>query len=223
MASSPDSGLESAAHRSWASAQSLGVPSPEPPPSQRPATNQILLGSDGRLLGPMTGRTWLARGEGTKLSSPVLDEDEDRTRLTPQRDGLCASGTVAGLACVNLTRPRCNWDRNWGVVIGFDVRADGLAWGDDAASAVAVDFHGRSSSYRLTAHRKGDSPRKNYCIDNYKSGQMVTPSMFKSRCWDDAGDALPDFKSVDQFGLQFLSGMEYVGFHYCISGIRIDR
>jgi hypothetical protein len=209
------------AHRSWASASSLGISAPRAASTTGLAANQVALGGDGRLAGAMTGRTWLARGEGTKLSTPDLEED--RAPLLPGKDGLCVSGTVAGLRCVNSPHVRCNWSRNWGVVVGFDVRAEGRAWGDDAAPGIAVQFHGRSSSYRLNAHRKGDPAQVNYCIDNYKSGRLVTPSMFKSRCWDDDGEALPDFTSVDQFSLQFMSGMEYVAFHYCISGIRVDR
>jgi hypothetical protein len=132
---------------------------------------------------------------------------------------------VAGLRCVNENVPqaRCNWDRNWGVAIGFTVKATDAAWGDDAAKAIAIEFHGRSASYRLNAHRKGEPLEKIYCVENYKSGQRVTPSMFKSRCWDNAGAPLPDFKNVDLFNLQFPSGMQYVAFRYCVSGIHVER
>jgi hypothetical protein len=171
----------------------------------------------------MTGFAWLARGEGTHLSVPISHEEHGP--LLPDANGLCASGTVAGLRCVNEKTPqaRCNWDRNWGVAIGFNVKPEGQAWGDDAAKAIAMEFHGHSASYRLNAHRKGDPEQKNYCIEDYRSGQMVTASRFKSRCWADEGETLPSFKDVDLFNLQFMSGMEYVAFRYCISGIRIER
>jgi hypothetical protein len=212
-----------AATTSWPSTGSLGVSASEAARQAQPVANRVVLGSDGRLDGGMTGHTWLARGEGTTLSAPA--SQEDHLGLRPDADGLCTSGTVAGLSCVNENIPsaRCNWDRNWGVAIGLDVRADGEAWGDQAARSIAVEFHGRSSNYRLNAHKRGDPPPKVYCIDNYKSGRRVTPSMFKSRCWSGEGDTLPDFKSVDQFNLQFPSGMDYVAFHYCISGIRVER
>ena len=71
--------------------------------------------------------------------------------------------------------------------------------------------------------RKGEPLEKIYCVENYKSGQRVTPSMFKSRCWDNAGETLPEFKNVDLFNLQFPSGMQYVAFRYCVSGIHVER
>jgi hypothetical protein len=107
------------------------------------------------------------------------------------------------------------------VAIGLNVKADGKAWGEAAAGAIAVEFHGRSSNYRLITHRNGDPDEKIFCVDNYKSGQIAKPSMFKSQCWADQGETLPDFKSVDQFNLQFPSGMAYVAFRYCITGVQL--
>jgi hypothetical protein len=172
----------------------------------------------------MTGATWLVRGDGTKLSAPPAARERSM-RLRPEADGLCVSGTVAGLRCVNEGTPkgRCNWDTNWGVAIGFGTRSDEQAWGDAAPKRIAVEFHGRQASYVLNAHRQGDPHEKNYCIENYRSGQPVTASMFKSRCWEEGGEPLPGFADVDLFNLQFSSGMEYVAFHYCISAIRVER
>jgi hypothetical protein len=182
----------------------------------------VAFAPDGGLSGAMTGATWLVRGDGTKLSVPAARERS--VRLRPQADGLCTSGTVAGLRCVNEDTPkaRCNWDTNWGVAIGFGTRSDEQAWGDGAPKRIAVEFHGRQAIYRLNAHRKGDPHEKTYCIEGYRSGQPVTASMFKSRCWEDAGERLSAFADVDLFNLQFSSGMEYVAFHYCVSAIRID-
>jgi hypothetical protein len=115
----------------------------------------------------------------------------------------------------------CNWARNWGVAISWNTRADNKPWGSEVASAIAVEFRGRSSSYRLNAHRKDDPPEKMYCIENYKSGQVVRPSMFTSKCWSGTGAPLPDFAEVDLFNLQFASGMNYVAFRYCITGITV--
>ena len=208
---------------SWIPGDSLGMSPPKTALTPKLVADRVVLGKNGQLAGGMTGNTWLDSGNGTALSSPATREKH--VRLLPGDDGLCASGTVAGLRCVNEKTPRarCNWYSNWGVAISLDVRSDGDAWGDSAARGIAVEFHGRSSRYRLNAHKAGDPRQKTYCIEDYKSGHMVRPSMFKSRCWDDSGDTLPDFKSVDVFNLQFLSGTEYVGFHYCISNIRIER
>jgi hypothetical protein len=208
---------------SWASAHSLGLSSPTPAPVVRPSPAEVVLAADGQLQGGMTGQAWLAWGEGTKLSAPV--SHDNHTRLRPSEGGLCTSGTVARLRCVNenTTHARCNWDKNWGVAIGLHVKRGDDAWGDDAARGIAVDFHGRSAKYRLNAHRKGDPQTKNHCIENYKSGQMVTPAMFKTRCWEGQGEALADFKDIDLFNLEFSSGMEYVAFHYCVSAVRLAR
>ena len=188
-----------------------------------PPPLQVDIRPDGHLSGAMTGIAWLARGDGTNLSTP--SSREASVPLLADANGLCTSGTVAGLRCVNENTPkaRCNWDTNWGVAIGFNVRADEQAWGHDAPRSMAIEFHGRPTSYRLNAHRKGDPRPKNYCIENYHSGQFVTPSMFKSRCWSDEGETLSSFDDIDLFNLQFSSGMQYVAFHYCISGIRLDR
>jgi hypothetical protein len=202
---------------------SMAIPSPEPSPSAKPAATTVVFAPNGQLGGAMTGFARLARGQGTNLSIPV--SDQEHVLLRPDENGLCAGGTVAGLRCVNENTPqaRCNWDRNWGVAIDLNVKPEGEAWGDEAPKRLAVEFHGRSASYRLNAHRKGDSHKKNYCIEDYKSGQMVTPSMFKERCWEGEGETLPDFASVDHLNLQFPSSMQYVAFRYCISGVRVER
>jgi hypothetical protein len=196
-------------------------------PAARPVTPaplSVAFTPEGNMTGAMTGATWLVRGDGTKLSAPFAVRERS-VRLRPQAEGLCVSGTVAGLRCVNEDTPkaRCNWDTNWGVAIGFGTRNDEEAWGPVAPKRIALEFHGRQASYRLNAHRKADPHEKTYCIENYRSGQAVTASMFKSRCWEDSGETLPGFADVDLFNLQFSSGMEYVAFHYCISAIRVER
>ena len=186
----------------------------------KPASIHVVLGESGQLANGFTGEAWVAGGAGTSFSTPAsLDE---RAHLRPQAGLLCAR-TVAGLVCVNESLPKmhCNWDRNWGVTMGWYARADHKAWGDEAAGAVAVEFRGRTASYRLNAHLKGDPAKKLYCIENYKSGQVVRPSMFKSECWVDRGGTLTDFQQVDLFDLHFPPGMSYVAFRYCVSGITL--
>jgi len=194
---------------------------PWPPVEPQPSNLHVVIGPTGQLSNGLSGTTWVASGEGTSFSTPT--SWDDRVLLRPEAGLLCTSGTVAGLSCVNEGTPKvqCNWDRNWGVAIGWHTRADRKAWGDDAKGAIALEFHGRSASYRLNVHRKGDPEKKMYCIENYKSGQVVRPSMFKSECWSDQGETLADFHQVDLFNLQFQSGMNYVAFRYCISGITL--
>ena len=194
---------------------------PSPTANPKPASVRVVLGETGQLANGLTGATWVGSGEGTTFSAPA--SWDDRAHLRPEAGLLCASGTVAGFSCVNEGTPRilCNWDRNWGVAIGWNTRADLKAWGDEAMGAIAVEFRGRSASYRLNAHLKGDPGERIYCVENYKSGQVVRPSMFKSECWFDKGDTLADFTRVDSFNLQFAAGMKYVAFRYCVSGITL--
>jgi len=201
----------------------IGAPAPAPPALEsKPASMRVVVGETGQLANGFSGTTWVASGEGISFSTPASWWDE-RTRLRPEAGLLCAGGTVAGLSCVNegTSSMHCNWDRNWGVAIGWHTRFDQKAWGDDAKGAIAVQFLGRPASYRLNAHRKGDPEQRLYCIDNYKSGQVVRPSMFKSECWFDQGETLTDFQQVDLFQLQFPSGMSYVAFRYCVAGITL--
>jgi ferric-dicitrate binding protein FerR (iron transport regulator) len=193
----------------------------EPTGTTQPTSLRVVIGETGQLANGFTGATWIASGDGTSFSSP--SSWEGRARLLPEAGLLCTSGTVAGLSCLNEGMPQmqCNWGRNWGVAIGWHARADHQAWGDEAARGIAVEFRGRSASYRLNAHLKGDPLERVYCIENYKSGQVVRPSMFKSECWFDKGETLEDFRQVDTFNLQFSSGMSYVAFRYCVSAIML--
>lgn len=187
----------------------------------RPGPIRVSIAADGRLSGGVTGFAWVEGGEGTEFSTHL--PKQERVRLHTTDGQLCTHGRLARWACVNEGMPhvRCNWDRNWGVAIGFFVRSDETDWGAQAASAIGIDFRGRSTAYRLVAHRKGDPREKVYCLERYKSGQPVKPGQLKSKCWDDAGDALADFRDVESFSLQALSGLEYVAFRYCITGITI--
>jgi ferric-dicitrate binding protein FerR (iron transport regulator) len=203
------------------------VPMPAPPVAApprlpaRPGPLRVGIAPDGRLSGGVTGFAWVEAGEGAEFSMPVAKQEH--ARLPPTDGQLCAHGRLSRWACINEGTPhiRCNWDRNWGVAIGFFVRSDRAAWSAEAASAISIDFRGRSAAYRLVAHRKGDPVEKVYCMESYKSGRVVRPAQLKSRCWDDAGDSLPDFRDVESFSLQALSGLEYVAFRYCITGITV--
>jgi len=159
----------------------------------KPTAKRVTIGADGQLSGGFTGLVWVAKGEGTKLTTPKRVVWEDRTPLRPEQGLLCTRGTVAALSCANEGMPSavCNWSLNWGVAVGFFTRADENAWGSEAATAMAIEFRGRSSTYRLNAHRKGDPPEKLYCIENYKSGQVVKSSMFQSPCSSNSGASLP--------------------------------
>jgi hypothetical protein len=193
---------------------------PEPMPD-KPRVGSVEFRDDGHLRGPLSGFAWVTGGEGTVFTPPK--QADAREHLRPVDGQFCTNGRVVGIHCANEDplNARCNWDRNWGVALGWFVREDESAWGSVAAGGISVEFRGRSTSYRLNAHRKGDPDAKIYCIENYKSGQVVTPAMFKSECWAGRGETLADFRGVDLFNLQFSSGKDYVAFRYCISAITL--
>lgn len=169
----------------------------------------------------MEGHAWLSGGEGTAFSMPVADPR--RTRLQAVDGKLCTQGRLARWSCVNEGMPtlRCNWDRNWGVTIALFVGADEGPWGPAAPGGLAVEFRGRSGPYRLNLHRQGDPPERVFCVEHYKSGQVVRPASAKTHCWDDQGEPLDHFRDLDHVALQFPSGLEYVAFRYCISGVTL--
>jgi hypothetical protein len=203
------------------------TPSPPPSPAAAPARQpptvpwRITIGPDGQLGGGMEGHVWLSAGEGTSFSMPV--EDPRRTRLQAVDGKLCTQGRLARWSCVNEGMPtlRCNWDRNWGVTIELFVAADEGPWGPAAPGGLAVEFRGRAGPYRLNLHRQGDPPERVFCVENYKSGQVVRPASAKTHCWDDQGERLDHFRDLDHIALQFPSGLEYVAFRYCISGVTL--
>ena len=186
-----------------------------------PAPRRVQIGRNGWLSGGLYGFASLARGNGASFSKSVERDDQDH--LFASSGQLCAQGTLAGLRCVNenLPKMRCDWQDNWGVAIVLNATADGKAWAGQAAGALAVYFHGRYGRYRLNAHRAGDPSEQAFCVDDYKPGQVVKPAMFKSECWANQGQPLPDFREVDHFTLQLPAGMEYAAFHYCISSIEL--
>jgi hypothetical protein len=212
-------------------ALAMSPPAPPPPPVAlpppaagvrvSPAPRRITIDADGSLAGGLGGYLWFAGGADTNFSTPA--QRRAHARLAATGGQFCVRGTIAGLRCVNENLPqmRCNWEHNWGAQIGFLVKADGTAWGQDAAGAIALEFHGRSTSYRLNAHRHSDPPGKVFCIEDYQSGQSAKPAMFKSECWADRGETLADFKDVDAFNLHLLSSTEYRAFRFCLAGIEL--
>jgi hypothetical protein len=195
-------------------------PETEPAPPVRPVPHRIRIGADGRLSNGMTGFAWLVGGASTSFSKSVVRAEH--ARLLPRDGQLCARGTIAGVRCMNDNLPElhCSWDNNWGVAIGLSVQADGSVWGEDAPAAIALEYNGRADQYLLAAHRAGDPARQLYCLYDYRSGQIAKPAMF-TRCWQDKGAALPDFRGVDYFSLELQSTYDYKSFRYCLVGVQI--
>ncbi len=180
---------------------------------------RVFIANHGKLVGAMSGFAWVAGGEGTFFQTPNPCDESSCFKGTD--NALCARGTIPALRCADHGGPdsSCDWDSNWGAKIGLDVGRPDQPWGAGAPVAISIDYAGSPAVVRLTAHRAGDPPGKDYCVDRYASGAIVTAARFTARCWIGQGDPLPDFISVDKFGLQIPSAGDPTAFDYCISAI----
>jgi hypothetical protein len=182
-------------------------------------TDRVLIGNHGKLSGPMTGYSWVAAGEAATIASPSPCDRSGCFRDTGGK--LCLEASLPALQCTGHDTPeyKCDWATNWGAMIGMNPRDARSAWGERAASRVAVDYAGGPGTYQLTAHVAGDPKEQPYCLRNYQSGQAVTPEMLRTECWNDSGKALSSFADVDSFGLVLLSAETPVAVDFCIEAI----
>jgi len=133
---------------------------------------------------------------------------------------LCAQGSIAALACTSASA--CDWDTNWGAMIGWkSTPIEHQPWGTAATSGIAVNDSGGTAEYRPMVHVAGDPDSKVYWVENCVAGRVAVPSDFLSQCWSNSGDVLPDFGVVDTFGLQFISTRTAIDFDVCISAITL--
>ena len=176
------------------------------------------IADDGKLGGGLSGYAWIAGGTGTTWISPNPCNDQGCFKNTG--GVLCAQGSIAALTCTSASS--CDWDTNWGAMIGWNsTPVSHEAWGAAAPAGMAVTYAGGPGEYRLTAHMAGDPDSKVYCVERYVSGTVAAPSAFLSQCWANAGDVLPDFAGVDVLGLQIISAQAPIDFNICISTIAL--
>jgi hypothetical protein len=186
-----------------------------------PRPHRLTVGGNGALEGGPSGPVLVLAGSETWFSGAAGDVPG---HVYLEGGMLCTRGVVYALTCVNEQLPamRCDWDNNWGVALRWYPRANRGPWGHSASSGVALEFRGKRGPYRLIAHRAGDPDARVYCVENYRSGNSVAPSQFKSECWNNAGDSLPDFGQVEFFALQFSSEQTSRTFQYCLSAINLQ-
>jgi hypothetical protein len=180
---------------------------------------RVLVNDDGKLSGPMNGYAWVGGAPATTVTSPNPCNHQGCYRNTGGK--LCARGSIPALTCTGRGTAQfaCDWSSNWGAMIGMNPTAGHTAWGVAATRSVAFTYSGRAGTYQLTAHVAGDPDGKSYCIQNYRSGQVVTANQFRTECWSNSGTALARFADVDSFGLLIGSAETRVAFDYCISAI----
>jgi hypothetical protein len=190
------------------------------PPSRH--GSPVFIGEDGQLGGPMTGYAWVAAGSGATGVAPSPCNAQGCFKDT--KGQLCTRGTLPPLQCTGegTAGLSCNWDADWGAVIGLDTTAGRGAWLSGAPSSVSLAYHGGHGSYRLNAHVAGDPDSKQYCVDGYQSGQVVAAGMLKTACWSDSGVALDDFQRVDKLSLEILSTESPLAYNYCVTAIAVN-
>jgi hypothetical protein len=183
-------------------------------------SGQTTIGDNSYPTGDNPGFVRAIGGSGTKFSAPASKAPGHWVS-----DGglLCTHGRIAEITCVDTEdQPRkCDWDTNWGVHMEWFPRPDRKAWGSRAASKIAIEFHGKSGTYQLVAHRHGDPDERWYCVQDYRSGRTVKPSDFSFSCRSKGGSSLHDFATVDQFALQVTSQETPVAFGICLSAITL--
>jgi hypothetical protein len=188
-------------------------------PSDAAGGHHVAIGDNGKLGGEMSGYAWVAGGTGTTFDTPRPCNTSGCFLNTQGQ--LCTKGGIAPLACTGQGTPllSCDWSANWGAMVGMNANVARGAWGPAAPSAVAVTFAGQPAAYRLMAHVAGDPDSENYCLEGYRSGQVVGPGQLKTKCWTDSGAPLRGFENVDKLGLQILAAQAPVAFEVCISDI----
>ncbi len=181
---------------------------------------RVAFATDGKLSGGMEGYAWVAAGSAATVEAPHPCNREGCFRDV---DGaLCTRGSLPALTCTSPGSWDCNYSENWGVMVGFNPAAEGVAWGSAAPQTVALRFGGGLGNYRLTAHVAGDPPEKAYCLEGYASGLPVEAGRLRSECWSGAGEPLPSFAVIDSLGLLLTSAKALVPFDFCVTDVTLD-
>jgi hypothetical protein len=195
--------------------------------SAAPSGRRVVIGNDGKLEGAANGYAWVAGSDSATVHSPSPCNFNGCFKNTGGQ--LCTKGNIKALSCTGQGTPqlKCDWDKNWGFVLGFNTNQPAGPWGDNAPRSVTVNYTsvaqaGSAGHFRLTAHIAGDPNSKQYCIDYYTPGAVVQATDMKSQCWFGAGDTLKNFRQVDTIGLLRVSENIPVSFDFCVTAITTD-
>jgi hypothetical protein len=196
---------------------------PSHPSGRQTEMHRVFIANHGKLVGAMNGFAWVAGGAGTFFDTP--NPCDARRCFKGTDNELCAVGSIRPLRCLPDGSPAssCDSESNWGAQIGLDANPAAGPWGPDAPAAVSIEYSDdRSGRHQLTAHRAGDPQRREYCVDDYHSGDLVTADRFTLRSGD-SHDALSDFACVDKLGLKVISTKQSTSFDLCITGIFVSK
>ena len=181
------------------------------------------IGDDGKLTGAFTGYAWVNGSPKTSVLSPSPCNNSGCFKATHGQ--LCIDGSEQALTCTGVGTPdiQCDWTTLYGVMIGMNVGGVGVAWGPSAPKQVAFAFKGADAEYPLTAHVAGDPDSKVYCLENYHSHEVVSPTELRSECWNTNGVGLANFESVDKFTLVQLPTLQAQTVNYCITDLATSQ
>ncbi len=192
--------------------------------SAAPSGRRVVIGNDGKLEGVANGYAWVAASDSATVYSPSPCNSSGCFKNTGGQP--CTKGNIKALSCSGqgTSQFKCDWDKNWGVVLGFNTTQPSGPWGDTAPRMVSVNYTsvaqaGSAGHFRLNAHVAGDPYSKQYCIDYYTPGAVVQASDMKSQCWFGTGDTLKNFRQVDTIGLLRVSENTPVAFDFCVTAI----
>lgn len=186
------------------------------PPLRALRFSRVFVANRGKLVGAWSGFAWVAAAMGVQIETPQPCDERQCFRGT---DGLlCTRGTVTS-APGSLPRDDDENQGPWAVKIGLDVRRDGGAWGSNADAYVSIEYRG-ATHLRFAAHRVGDGERE-YCIDDYGSGEVVQADRFRASCWQQGGEVLATFDDIDKFILELPARDEVTSFDYCLTAIHV--
>jgi len=153
-----------------------------------PSARKVTIGENGKLEGALNGWAWVAPGQQTTVTFPSPCNEKGCFKNTGGK--LCTKGHINALTCTNPGTPQvsCNWDKNWGVVLGmnpgpFGMAQTGIPFGD---VSVVRDFLGLEGQVgkpeREHPKRKVDGMA---CARSEVSGvrsSCATSAMSRRRC-----------------------------------------
>jgi hypothetical protein len=171
---------------------------------------------NGMAQGPMTGYGCVSLGTQDTLTSPTCGGAQIKG-LTPSQPALtfnsscapaditwnsttslCVSGSVPALPA-NPTE--ADYDRNWGVLVGVNVREPAQAIGTTHRSITFILTGQPTTALRAVVHLRSDPDNTTYCA-NMTPGMPVYFTSFNTECWENTGRYLlsSDVAKIDLVG-----------------------
>lgn len=156
----------------------------------------IVLFSDGKAVGAMTGGGFVASGSADTITNPT--SGDAGTPNWSSTDELCLTGSLPALP---LAPTSADYNSNW-MILGVVANAEGPGIGiGQPFSSLTVWMTGSTVGLQLTAHLKGDDSATTYC-STFVPGYPVTLTQFITDCYSPSPKgtklAATDIPNIDQ-------------------------